>query len=113
MRSHLNSDEIVTKHGRANSQWGSENVGGHLYLTNKRLIFESHLFNVRTGTLTTDLSGVLNITKCWRKFLGRVPIFPNSIDVEMKDGAHVQFVVYNRNKWITAIMDAVQQLTAT
>ncbi len=46
MKTQLNINEEIIKKGGANLQKGIEAVGGFLYLTNERLIFESHKFNV-------------------------------------------------------------------
>ena len=106
MNTKLKEAEIIKKQGSANFQKDWESVGGHLYLTNKRLIFESHAFNVQAGTTIVDLNSIVDITKGWTLFLNRFPLFPNSITVSIKSGPPFKFVLYNREKWITAIRDA-------
>lgn len=107
MKTILSSDETIKRQAPANLQRGWESVGGHLYLTNERLVFESHAFNVQSGTTTLDLVGIKDVTKCWTRFLNLFPIAPNSIKVETKDGFNLKFVVYNRDKWISEIRDSL------
>ena len=40
MKTELNPNEALIKKGGANLQKGAESVGGYLYLTDQRLIFE-------------------------------------------------------------------------
>lgn len=51
MRMPLLSGEQLIKEGFANLQRGWEALGGRLYLTNQRLIFESHPFNIQREAL--------------------------------------------------------------
>ena len=44
----LNDDEILIKKGSANHLVQFEGVGGRLFLTNQRLFFKSHSFNIQT-----------------------------------------------------------------
>ena len=70
MRTELKQDEHIIKQGLANLQKGIETVGGRLYLTNQRLVFEAHTINVQGGTTEIELSNVSTTKKCWTKFLG-------------------------------------------
>ncbi|MFZ6014414.1 MAG: GRAM domain-containing protein [Bacteroidota bacterium] len=57
----LASDERAIKVDRASHYKGSEAVGGRLVLTNKRLIFQSHKFNIqnhRTEMPITEIRAV-------------------------------------------------------
>lgn len=101
--SHLRENEIVVKQGRANLQRGIEAVGGQLYLTDRRLVFEAHKFNVQSAPLQIDLGSVVDVRKCWTRLLGIVPSVPNSIAVTTRDGTVHRFVVWGRESWISAI----------
>ncbi len=70
MRTELKQDEHIIKQGLANLQKGIETVGGRLYLTNQRLVFEAHTINVQGGTTEIELSSISTTKKCWTKFLG-------------------------------------------
>lgn len=99
----LREDEQVVKEGTANLQKGIETVGGKLYLTNRRLLFVAHKFNVQGGVSELDLSDIQSSHKCWTKFLGFIPIFPNSLAVYTKHGEEYRFVLYRRSEWAVAI----------
>lgn len=81
MKTTLRQGEQIIKNGAANLQKNIETVGGKLYLTNQRLVFESHKFNVQSGETEVELSNIQSLEKCWTKFLGFVPLFPNSLAV--------------------------------
>ncbi len=102
MNTNLLNGESIIKEGKANLQRGIETVGGHLYLTAQRLIFESHKFNVQQGTTIIDLGNINEVTKCWTKFLNLIPLYPNSIKVETRDNKQYKFVCFGRKDWISA-----------
>ena len=77
----LDPGESLVKDSRANLQRGLETVGGRLYLPTKRLLFESHQFNVQTGPTTADLRSITGVTKGWTKFLNVLPLAPNTVIV--------------------------------
>jgi hypothetical protein len=103
MKTELKQGEHIIKQGFANLQKGIETVGGRLYLTNQRLVFEAHTINVQGGTTEIELSNINTTKKCWTKFLGLIPLFPNSLAVFTKTGEEYQFVVFGRGKWAAAI----------
>jgi hypothetical protein len=99
----LMTNEKIIKSGPANFQKGIEQVGGKIYLTNDRLVFESHKLNVQTGTSQIKLEKISSVKKSWTKFLGFIPLAPNSIKINTKEGEKFRFVLYGRKKWISAI----------
>ena len=109
MKTSLQPMERLVKEGGANLQRGAEAVGGHLYLTNLRLIFESHAFNVQTGSTEISLASIQAMTLCWTKFLGSIPIFPNSLAVTTADGAAYSMVLNNRKEWLRAIAAGMEE----
>ena len=107
MKSELLANETVVREGAANLQKGIEAVGGKLWLTNQRLVFESHALNVQSGITEINLSDVKMVRPCWTKFLNLIPLFPNSLRIETADGKHHQLVLFGRSKWKSAIDDLV------
>ena len=103
MNCELRPGEEVIKVGPANLQKNIETVGGKLCLTNQRLVFEAHKFNVQVGTTEVELSDVQSSQPCWTKFLGVIPVFPNSLAVHVKQGNEYRFVLGDRASWATAI----------
>ena len=67
------------------------------------LRFQSHAFNVQTGATEIPLSEIVSLRLCWTRFLGRIPIFPNSLAVTLADGNEHHFVVHGRKRWAEAI----------
>ncbi len=106
LKTPLNPNEKILKNGPANLQRGIETVGGNLYLTNLRLVFESHAFNVQRGTTLITLGEISSVTKCWTKFLNLIPTVPNSLAVTTNQGQERRFVLVDRNTWISAITSA-------
>jgi hypothetical protein len=103
MKTQLHPDEKIIKEGAANLQKNIETVGGKLYLTNQRLVFEAHSFNVQSGTSELALSNVQSLRPCWTKFLGFIPLLPNSLAVYSKQGDEYRFVLFGRHAWAAAI----------
>jgi hypothetical protein len=92
-----------------------ETVGGKLYLTSQRLIFESHKLNIQTGVTEVPLQEIQSTEKCWTKFLGCIPLIPNSLAVSTKDGSVYKFVLYGRGSWAVALdrNNVVEQVAAS
>jgi len=80
----LRPGESVIREAPANLQRGIETVGGKLILTTARLVFEAHALNVQRGSTEIDLAAVKSATPCWTRFLGLIPLMPNSLVVTTK-----------------------------
>ena len=103
MKTELEQGEQILKAGAANLQKKIETVGGKLYLTNHRLIFEAHKFNFQRGVTELQLSSIQYLRPCWTRFLGIIPILPNSLIVCKKSGEDFRFVLFGRQAWAAAI----------
>jgi len=99
MKTELNLNEELIKKGGANLQKGFEAVGGFLYLTNQRLIFESHKINIQTGNVIIDLSNISATEKVWTKVFNIIPMVPNSLAIKCVDGQDYRFVLFGRKDW--------------
>ena len=73
MKTELVSDETITKDGAASLQRGVETVGGKLYLTDQRLIFEPQRINIQRGATVVLFEDILNTTLCWTKIINLIP----------------------------------------
>lgn len=102
----LHPGESILKEGRANMQRGLETVGGKLTLTTQRLLFEAHGLNFQRGATELWLQQVASQKGGWTKFLGVLPMVPNSIVLTLADGQEFSFVVTGRAAWLTAIEQA-------
>ena len=105
MKTALQAAEQIVKTGGANLQRGAETVGGHLHLTNRRLVFESHAFNIQIGSTEIPLATIASSRLCWTKFLNIFPLAPNSLEVMTNDGSAYRFVLFDRGVWQKAIED--------
>src|SRR3954467_9908174 len=110
MHSDLGGGERIVHQSGANLQRGIETVGGHLFLTTRRLIFEAHQFNVKTGRTIIHLRDVEDVWKCWTKLFGFVPIFPNSLAVATAKGKTYKFVMFGRGAWIRLSRETQEDL---
>ncbi|HLR93229.1 MAG TPA: GRAM domain-containing protein [Jiangellaceae bacterium] len=100
-------DENVLKTGNANMQRGLEQAGGKLTLTDQRLLFEAHKVNFNSKSAEVPLSAVREVTPVWTKFLGAIPLMPNSLAVTTADGHKYRFVVTGREAWKQEIEQAL------
>lgn len=102
-------NETILTEGAASYKKVWETVGGkRLVLTTFRLFFESHKFNIQAGGLSIDLREIASVDPGWTKFLGFIPVMPNSIVVRMTNGTAHAFVVYFRSAWANAIRHQMQ-----
>jgi hypothetical protein len=89
--------EVLVKQGPANHFRGLEGVGGWLYLTNRRLVFRSHAFNVQNHELSLPLAAVQAVETCPTAW-----VIPNGLRLLTADGIE-RFVVYGRRAWLEQI----------
>jgi hypothetical protein len=79
MKTELRKGEQVVKEGSANLQRNIETVGGKLYLTNQRIVFEAHKFNVQRGATEVELSNIQALRPCWTRQWGLFRYFPTPL----------------------------------
>jgi GRAM domain len=104
MKTPLLAGETVIKQGGANLFKTIEAVGGKLYLTNQRLIFEAHRYNVQSGVTEIKLSEIQSTVTCWSKIFGLIPLTPNGLAVQVQGQKRdYRFVLWGRSEWCKAI----------
>lgn len=108
MKTKLLDNERIIKEGGANLQRNIETVGGKLYLTNLRLIWESHALNVQTGTVEILLPEIVAIEGGWTKLLGLIPLVPNAIVVYTK-GRNYRITLFGKKDWIYKIQQEISK----
>jgi hypothetical protein len=106
VRSELLPGESIVKQGRVRLESGAEPLSGHLYLTTRRLVFESYWFEAHPGATTVDLEDIAQVGKPWARFLNLAPLVPNSVTIETQDGRRYRFVCAGRDGWSSAIQCA-------
>lgn len=94
----LLDDEKIEEEIFANLFRGLEGVGGKIFLTNERLIFKSHSFNIQKGQTNVSYSSIFSVNK--RK---TAKLVDNGIKIITKDGAEYDFVVNNRDNELEKI----------
>ena len=99
MKTTLREGEVIIKEGAASLQKNIEHVGGKLVLTDHRLVFEAHKFNIQRGVTEVTLSDVQSSRPCWTRLLGFIPLLPNSLAVYTKRGKEYRFVLCGRHAW--------------
>ncbi|KQC13239.1 MAG: hypothetical protein APR63_09165 [Desulfuromonas sp. SDB] len=111
MKTGFKENESMVKQGPANLQRGIETVGGKIYLTNLRIIFEPHFFNFQSKISIIELSDIKDLNYCRTKFLGIIPLTDNSLSVETVKGKDYRFVLWNRKQWASEIKQKASQLS--
>ncbi len=110
--SFLNPGESILMEGNANMQQVlGINKGGKLILTNQRLVFLAHAFNVGSKFDEIPLSSIAMSGNSFNLF---VPT-PNMIKVVTTDGSQYQFVVTKKQRdvWVQQICGAASQFRST
>ena len=100
----LNDDEILIKKGSANHLVQFEGVGGRLFLTNQRLFFKSHSFNIQTHEESILLDDIISIETEHRGLFFRM------FSILLKNGSVERFVVRDRKTWASEIEKAIEAL---
>ncbi|TMR22797.1 hypothetical protein ETD86_10230 [Nonomuraea turkmeniaca] len=93
--------ESVLHKGVANLWAGPEAVGGRLWLTSRVLVFRSHAVNVQTGVWAWPLEEIVSTAP-----VNTLGIVPNGLEVVLRNGERVRFVVRKRRAWMQAIQHA-------
>ena len=96
----LMEGETLLKDGPANHFVRAEGVGGWLYLTNSRLYFRSHRFNIQNHELSIPLDQIVHV-----KTSLTLGIIPNGVTVETPTGVE-KFVVQGARVWVEGIGQA-------
>jgi hypothetical protein len=96
----IEPNETILFETSANHFKGAEAVGGKLYLTNKRLVFKSHKFNIQNHELSISLSDIDKVDRY--KTLGLVN---NSLLITTTDGKIEKFVVQQPNEWVNYLTE--------
>jgi len=94
---HNESEELIEKFA-ANLMRGIESVGGRMILTNQRVLFEAHKFNVQSAPLAIPLSEIESVVPSMT--LG---IVPNGMTIRCNSGREYRFVVWGRKRIISII----------
>lgn len=84
----------------ANHFKSAEAVGGKLYLTDKRLVFRSHKFNVQNHELSINLSDIDKVERY--KTLGLVN---NGLSVTTFNHKTEKFVVQQNDEWLNQLTE--------
>ena len=98
-------DEIIFYETPANHFKGVEAVGGKLYLTNMRLIFKSHKFNIQNHKLSIYWDSIMRVDRY--KALGFVN---NGFSVIMRGGVIEKFVVKEIEEWMEQLNEKTDLL---
>ena len=101
--------EKEIREGKANKTglWGSS--GGKLILTNQRLLFVDHGFNIQQGGAAINLKDIMSVDLAIT-FLIIMPIpMPTSIKIRTQDGSISKFIVTKRKEWVDAITNAMNK----
>jgi len=98
MKTILKANESVKIKKVANRFRGLEGVGGFLYITDQRLIFEPHAINIQKQPLELDLTAIAQI-----KSRNTLFIIPNGVTIIQTNGTESNFVVWGRSSLINLL----------
>jgi hypothetical protein len=96
----INEDEKLIFETAANHFKGAEGVGGKLYLTDKRLVFKSHKFNVQTHELCIPINKIAKVERY--KVLS---VVNNGLRIQTTEGITERFVVEKASEWFTHLQN--------
>jgi hypothetical protein len=97
------ANEIIIKEGGANHFMGKEAVGGKLVLTDKRLIFKSHKFNIQNHQENFELEQIEKVGAT-----STFKLLKNGITLELMNNVKHKFIVDEPTDWIEKIENQKQ-----
>lgn len=103
MKTPLHEGESIIKSGGANLHRGIEAVGGKLYFTTQRLVFESHGFNIQTGAVVVELSDIQSLEQSYTKLFGFIRAFKNALLITSKSGDVQRYSLNGIGSWMKAL----------
>jgi hypothetical protein len=98
----LEPGEKIMAEVLANLFRGWEAVGGKLYITDRRIRFESHRWNARSGPTEIPLREVRAVAP-----IDNLGYIPNGMLVETEGGMSFRFVVWRRQRLMELIQTGV------
>ncbi len=99
----LDDNEIIIRKSGANHLKPFEGVGGRLFLTNQRLFFKSHFFNIQTHEESIPLEDIVSIEAKHSDFIsGKMTVF-------LRNGSAEKFYVPKRKKWVKDIEKTIAE----
>ena len=90
--------ESVRLEGPANHFKGLEGVGGYLWMTDMRVHFRSHSYNIQNHEWSAPLSDIQDAQAT--KTIG---LFNNGLRLKTRTGEEHRFTVYDNHGWAEAI----------
>ncbi len=91
----------------ANMWRGAEAVGGRLHVTNQRVIFKSHSFNIQTGETQMLLGDIQSVSP-----VNTLGIVHNGLLITLKSGEAYKFVTWGRQTIINIIIANLSRIGA-
>ena len=100
----LANDEFVIRKGAATRLVPFEGVGGKLFLTNQRLFFEAHSFNIQKRDGSIRLENIVAVEAKHSDFISR------KLSVYLRNKSVEEFNVYKRKIWVGEIEKAIEKM---
>ena len=94
----LKANELVLKAGDSNLYYDEQNIDGKLILTNQRVYFKSKDGEHSKFNLEILPSQIKEII-----YFNTLKIFPNGLNIILKEGGELKFKIGNRNSWGQAL----------
>jgi hypothetical protein len=103
----MDKGETLVTWERANLFRGIEGVGGLILITDRRIIFQPHLFNIQRDVVEIPLKDIVEVRP-----RSTYDIIPNGILVKTRSGKEYKFVVPNRQRIIDLIYQNINPVQA-
>jgi hypothetical protein len=101
----LTQFENIELEASANLFNGIEAVSGKLFLTNKKLIFNSHKINIQKGQTNIEYDNMSEISK--RKTAN---LIDNGLRIKDLNGKQYDFVINSREEWIKKLNEKIAEI---
>lgn len=106
-RPELRPDEFIEVEGFANKFKGMFSLGGKLYVTNQRIIFNANKMNFKPKPTFIDYNEIDQVKGRKTAF-----VFDTGLRIRMKNGAFIDFAVNERELWMWEFENAIRKYTS-
>ena len=109
MKMVMQDNEVIIKEGKANSFNLFLSKGGSLAVTNQRVLWHGHGFNIGGQADVIKLEDIVAYGKCFTIsiFMLLLPI-PNAFYISTNSGKTYKYTVFGRKIWIETLKKAIQ-----
>lgn len=109
MKLELLPGEEIIREGRASLEYGLGYQGGKFYLTNLRIVFRPHFFNLFKKNVDVPLTDISCVEGSYSRVARILPVFPNAIKILPTEGSTLRVLLFDRKGWLETMQGLLRK----